>query len=151
PLVVWHTHGQQILLDGHHRYEICQAEQIPFRVVGAVGVATREEARTWIIHNQLGRRNLTGEQAAYLRGKRYNLEKKAPTGFADRAVSGPQNEGREKTAEKLAHEYNLSRATIEREGQFAEAIDTLAEVAGQEVRQDILSGAAGLTKQAVIT
>ena len=36
----------------------------------------RAAAVEWIIANQLGRRNLTPEQKSYLRGKRYQLEKK---------------------------------------------------------------------------
>src|SRR2546425_5118723 len=58
PLVIWPTSAGPILLDGHNRYEICQQQNIHFDTV-EIELASREEAATWIINNQLGRRNLT--------------------------------------------------------------------------------------------
>ncbi|MFA4973863.1 MAG: DNA N-6-adenine-methyltransferase [bacterium] len=52
-LVVWND----TLLDGHNRYEICQAHSIPFETV-ARDFETRDAAKLWIIDNQLARRNL---------------------------------------------------------------------------------------------
>lgn len=53
PLVVW----QGVLLDGHNRYEICEAHGLPYQVVEQ-SCADRNAAKVWIIRNQLGRRNL---------------------------------------------------------------------------------------------
>jgi hypothetical protein len=48
-----------VLLDGHHRYTICQRHEMPFTIAEAPAwVKTHEEASIWIIQNQLGRRNL---------------------------------------------------------------------------------------------
>jgi hypothetical protein len=63
PLVVWA--GRSILLDGHHRYEICRRRGITF-AIRPLELATREEAKIWIIQNQLGRRNLEPFQRAEL-------------------------------------------------------------------------------------
>jgi len=63
PLVVWRTGGQDILLEGHSRYEICQRKKIGFRIK-AIKLASREHAKIWIEENQLGRRNLTDDQRA---------------------------------------------------------------------------------------
>src|SRR2546425_6224827 len=73
PLVVWQEAG--VLLDGHNRYALCQAHALPFDV-HALSLPSREDAINWIINNQLGRRNLTEAQKSYLRGKRYQQEKK---------------------------------------------------------------------------
>jgi hypothetical protein len=89
-------------------------------------------AVNWVIANQLGRRNLTPEQKSYLRGKRYQVEKKAK-GRPDGKL--PQNEG--ETAERLATEYGVSPATIARDAEFAEATDTLED----EVRPELTEGA----------
>jgi len=63
PLVVWpQDDGPPILLDGHTRYAICQQYGLPFRMVEAQGISTREDAQLWIVRNQLGRRNLTDFQ-----------------------------------------------------------------------------------------
>ncbi len=73
PLVVWKGHN--ILLDGHNRYEICTSEGIDFKTVD-LELPDRNAAHDWIISNQLGRRNLTPEAVSYLRGKKYNLQKR---------------------------------------------------------------------------
>ena len=54
-IVVWHGHG--IILDGHNRYDICTAHNIPFQVVERA-FDTRADAKVWVLRNQLGRRNL---------------------------------------------------------------------------------------------
>jgi len=59
-LVTWND----ILLDGHNRYEICTKNNIPFKTM-PIEIKDREEAIEWIIRNQFGRRNLPN----YERGK----------------------------------------------------------------------------------
>jgi hypothetical protein len=86
-----------------------------------------------MIANQLGRRNLTPAQKSYLRGKRYNLERGARGGDQK---SNPENQG--STAQRLADEYQVSRDTIEKDAQFAEAVDTLEAQVRQDIRQSVL-------------
>lgn len=75
PLVVWKGHG--ILLDGHTRYSICKRKKIAFRIA-EIDLQDRDAAIEWIVSNRLQRRNLTEEEKAYLRGKRYRVaEQKA--------------------------------------------------------------------------
>src|SRR5262245_21686906 len=54
------------LLDGHTRHEIWQQHMLSFAIVEAQGVVTRDDAKLWIIRNQLGRRNLEAYQRAEL-------------------------------------------------------------------------------------
>lgn len=54
PLVTW----RGVLLDGHHRHEICTRLNIPFEVL-ELELPDRNAAIAWIAANQLGRRNLT--------------------------------------------------------------------------------------------
>lgn len=82
-----------------------------------------------------------------MRGKRYNLEKSSHGG--DRK-SNPQSEDL-KTSEKLADEYKVSRATIERDAKFAEAVDVLATNVGEDIKKKILVRDSPLTKDAVVT
>lgn len=123
---------------------ICTAHGIPFDTLD-IDLPDRDAAITWIINNQLGRRNLTPEQASYLRGQRYNREKTAGHG----AKSGYQNDN-QKTHERLADEYKVGPATIVRDGQFAQAVDALGETLGEEVKQEILSRELDLTKKDVL-
>ena len=59
PLVVWETAaGENILIDGHNRYEICTRLGLSFEVVQK-SFDSRPQARIWIRANQYGRRNLS--------------------------------------------------------------------------------------------
>ena len=53
PLVVWNG----VLIDGHNRHEICTKRGIAFEMC-EMDFADRDEAKVWMINNQLGRRNL---------------------------------------------------------------------------------------------
>ena len=61
PLAVWAE--EDILLDGHNRYRICQQHDVPFEM-RKVSLPDRDAAKLWIEENQLGRRNLTDDQRA---------------------------------------------------------------------------------------
>ena len=59
-LKVW----QGILIDGHNRYEIAKRHGLTFTTT-EMQFATRDDAKIWIIKNQLGRRNIND----YTRGE----------------------------------------------------------------------------------
>lgn len=134
-LVVWA--GQNILLDGHNRLDICQTHGIEFDVY-ELELADRDAAKNWIDTNQLGRRNLTPDFISLLRGRVYERTKKQ----GERTdLTFPQNEEKLQTSQELAERFGVSRATIERDAQFARAVDSLREVA-PELEADIVSGQA---------
>ena len=62
-LVVWKDHN--ILLDGHHRYQIC-IELGRLSDTKEIELPSRADAKIWIIKNQRGRRNLDESQRAML-------------------------------------------------------------------------------------
>ena len=126
---------EPLVLDGHNRYAICTQRTLEFDVRYQRQIATREEAINWIIANQLGRRNLTPEQKSYLRGKRYNLEKRHDEGHGDQ-----KSEYKNYTPirEKLAKEYQVSSTTITNDGDFATAVDTLESQVRQDIRNTVL-------------
>ncbi|MCK9404880.1 MAG: hypothetical protein M0Q47_00490 [Methanothrix sp.] len=62
-LVVWKDHN--ILLDGHHRYQICAEQEIRTENM-EIELSSRAEAKIWILMNQRGRRNLNESQRAML-------------------------------------------------------------------------------------
>jgi len=125
PLVVWEVKGQRVLLDGHHRYDICTKHKMPFSTstLGTDLIPNREAAEDWIDSNQLGRRNLTPEQFSLLLGRRYNRLKR-PQGGA-RPPSGQDDHLT--TAQQLAEQHGVSEATVRRAGRFAESIEKLKE------------------------
>jgi hypothetical protein len=85
PLVTW----KGVLLDGHNRHEICTEHGLAFDTVEAGGVKTRQDARVWIVKNQLARRNVTLFGRAELAYRALN-----PNGEAKRAKAGRPGKNR---------------------------------------------------------
>ncbi len=146
-LIVWKkSSNENILIDGHNRYEICQKHGIDFGLE-IKSFDNLEQAQDWVIENQLGRRTLSKEQASYLRGKKYNREKRE--GFkGNQYFSKGQNVHKQNTAEKIAALYNVNEKTIQRDAQFAKAIDKIGEV-NPALRKEILSGATRINKSQI--
>ena len=63
PVVVWK--GQNIVLDGHHRYRICTKLGIPFKIE-EYEFPNRTAAKIFMFTNQNSRRNLNPSQLAML-------------------------------------------------------------------------------------
>lgn len=126
PLVIW----DGVIIDGHHRYEICTRLDIPFQTV-PVDFPDKEAALDWMDANQLGRRNLTPDAFKLLLGRRYNRVKKTHGG--DRKSSGQLvhlNSGDasaspepERACEALAVEHGVSEKTVRRAAKFAEEVE----------------------------
>ena len=57
PLKAWHG----TIVDGHNRYAICQKHCINFKVTD-MSFIDRDDAKVWILRNQLARRNLNTAQ-----------------------------------------------------------------------------------------
>lgn len=138
---------QNVIIDGHNRHEIANKNGLDFAVT-ELNFESRTDAIEWIILHQLGRRNLTEEQKAYLRGKRYENEKLKQGGTGSNQHKSEQS-GKiyhsAKTETKLAEEYNVSAKTIRNDADFAKGVDLLPE----EKRSDVLSGKSELKKQEV--
>ncbi len=141
-LVVWENDGVYTLLDGHHRFGLCQANGIPYNVIvmGTDDIPDKTAAIQWMIRNQLGRRNLTRDQFALFLGKLYNTEKAAHGGDRkSKGQNGPLIGTTETTAEKLAREHGVSPRTVKRAGQFAEAVEK-AKTANAEIERKVVKG-----------
>jgi N6-adenosine-specific RNA methylase IME4 len=139
PIITW----QGTIVDGHNRYELAQMYDLPFKVK-EMAFASMEDCMDWMINNQLGRRNVTEPQKAYLIGKKYENEK--------------QREGRPNTkleqnvpvstAERLGEEFGISHIQVKRNEDFAKGVDLLANVE-PELKGQILQGKSDLNKQDV--
>lgn len=130
PLIVWAQ--ERILLDGHNRKEICDRHGIDYQT-REINIASRDDAKRWIIRHQFGRRNLTPYQRAELA---LELKILAATEAAARQGAGRRRGGvtagrgrpkdadnslgqnsapsypREKTRDSLADIAGISRDTI---------------------------------------
>lgn len=146
PLVLWGN----TLIDGHNRYEICTQYNIPFNKVQK-DFSSHEEAKNWIINNQLGRRNITSEQRDYLIGRLYKEQKKEHGGDRKSEESRGQNVPLIGTAERIAEQFKISEKTVKRAEKFVDAVDTLAGNCGEEVKQKILNRSIDISKEDVQT
>jgi hypothetical protein len=148
PIVCW----ENIIIDGHNRYKIAQNHGLEYKTI-AKEFADRDEVIDWMINNQLGRRNLSQETQSYLRGLQYEREKvkEAFKGNQYSKSGGPQNDayqnkGEHPTANKLAIQHNVSRATIERDATFSKAIDTITANTAPDIKHKMLNGEINITK-----
>ncbi len=137
PIITW----DEVILDGHNRYEICTKNDIKFKQIDKT-FENENEAKIWIINNQLGRKNMSPEQISYLRGIRYNLEKKQ----GERTDLTSDQNDQKSTAEKIAQETGVSAPTIRRDAQFAEAVDKLP----PEEKKKVLAGKSKKTKKEIV-
>jgi hypothetical protein len=144
PLIVWQDGPRHVLVDGHTRRAICRARHI-FYEKKILEFPDRTSAIIWVIGNQLGRRNLTPEAQAYLRGRIYNLEKRQGA----RTDLDTSRQGGEKLSERLAEVYRVGSRTIERDGQFAMQLDQLAEMYGTAIKNAVLTRDAKMTRAEV--
>ena len=151
PIVVW----RNTILDGHKRYEILKENpQIPFRTRN-LEFDDRYAAIAWICKNQIGRRNLSEAQLTILIGRQYESEKMSHGGVrvCCREGARPQNEvllsGSNITAKKIAEEHGISRATVERAGEYVKALD-IAKEHDPNIERDIVAGEINPSKKDVI-
>ena len=129
PLVVWNRDGEYVLLDGHHRYDLAQKHGLTFSTV-EMRFDSYEEAVQWVLQNQLARRNLSDEQRTLVLGRLYNQMKLAQ-GRPSEDEKGDKLSpfwGNHATSRYVASLYGVNEKTVRRAGEFAEVVDTLAEI-----------------------
>lgn len=112
-ILVWKE--EQTIIDGHHRYQLAQAHNLPFRTK-SLSFKNIQQVKDWMEDNQLGRRNLTDDQRRILIGKRYLREKKKKGGKNEEGLS---------TAEKISIDTDVSPSTVRRYARDAKFYETL--------------------------
>lgn len=132
PLVVWSREGKDdVLVDGHNRKTICERLGVPYETT-SFSFHDRQAVIDWMLRHQLGRRNLSKEAAADLIGQVYN-QRKMPHGVK-KITQNELSDG--STYDTVASELGVSRATVQRGGDYAAAIDRLTTLLGVE-RDDL--------------
>jgi len=126
PLVVWNG----TLLDGHNRKEICDRHNIPFKTV-SVDLKDKDEAKNWIITNQLGRRNLDPKEFTRLVGMKKKIMG-LPHGEQKKNSSKFQNC---LTIEEIANQHGVAKATVSEAENFVDNLDKIKEVSPESVKE----------------
>jgi hypothetical protein len=149
PLNVWVCPPHLILLTGYDLYDVLRKADTPFQVT-EWQLATRLEARRFIIRHQLIQKNAGKVALSYLRGLCYVEEKRRPGDPRPRPTPEAMPPRRGKTADALAEMLAVNRATIRRDGALAAAIDRLEERYGPEAKLALLSAGNGLSHAGVL-
>jgi protein gp37 len=146
-LVLWQE--TQTLVDGHHRYALCQKHALPFQI-RALSFPDLDSVKAWMIVHQLARRQLTDGERSYYRGKQYELQKQGSRGGGDHKSREAKNQKGKSypfeneqspsvdTAEILAQEHKVSQKTIKNDAAFAKDVDTITQAVGPTARQTLL-------------
>ncbi len=149
-LVLWQRGNELVLVDGHNRYRICKNLGITDYPTQTKQFADIEAVKDYMISLQLSRRNLTKNQASYLRGLQYNREKKkvgenqhTTPNSGENILFPPQ-----KTADAIAEKYGMSHMTIKRDEQYALGIELIGEY-DLSFKRSLLSGQAKANKSAI--
>ena len=120
-LVISKQGDTYLLIDGHNRYSICKKHNIDFNIEVREDLPDLDAIKDWMVNNQLGKRNITGETKSYLRGMQYSREKQKHGG---NQASG-QNVHSIKTHERLGEQHKVSAKTIQRDENFALALNSI--------------------------
>ena len=117
PLVMWkQDNGDSILIDGHNRFRIIAKHMLPY-TERWMQFKDRDEAKLWIINNQLGRRNLPViDRGALLEAKQKIVAKQAEERMkagvkADPSEKFPKGTG---TREVIGKELGVSGKTYDK-------------------------------------
>ncbi|MEA5460888.1 hypothetical protein VB796_17645 [Arcicella sp. LKC2W] len=124
-----------VLVDGHNRFKICQENQIPYNI-SILNFETLEDAKSFMIDLQLGRRNVNPIEISYYRGLQYNR-------FKWVGLEQNSEEDSKKTAVAIGEQYNVDERTIRRDGQFAEGLEMLT----KELKNEVLEGKVKISKK----
>lgn len=112
PLIIWKE--ENILVDGHHRYDICTKLGIEYKVE-YISFPDRTAAKIWIYEHQIGTRNLTISQKAAIA---VELEPLYAVDAEKRMLAGKVNplaRGREGwSGEQAGENYNVSGRSVAR-------------------------------------
>lgn len=130
-LIVWRQ--QNILVDGHNRYQICKRLGASFEIE-LRDFESRESVADFIDRNQAGRRNCSPEDYQILTGRIYNRRKKtkAEAGAIGRSSSSQNGNCLNKTCDIVANEFGLSKNTILRNGERAAVFDAMMELGDEQ-------------------
>lgn len=125
--------GENVIIDGMHRYEIVQEiedEEIPYQT-RRMEFDSYEEAEIWILDHQLGRRNLLKPpEIRKLRGRLYNLLKGQRGGDRKSGKSKGQNVPLIRDASsEVAKKAGVTSKTIKRDGAREAKIESLTKAA----------------------
>lgn len=153
-LLVWNN----TIIDGHIRYSLCHKWDIPFHVK-RLHFSSRDEAISFICHEQLKRTDITGEYRKYLIGKLFcaDMNTACATYKKEHPEAAETSNGRisqkyvKKTdvATVIGKQYNFGFSTVTKYHIYAQAIDEIKRKS-PEIANKILYGTLRVSHENII-
>jgi transcriptional regulator with XRE-family HTH domain len=150
-LVLW----DDILVDGHNRYAICQQHGIPFKVIQNTTFRSMEDVMLWMIDNHLGRRSVGDFQRGVLALRKKDiLAQRAEAEAArlkaeDAAIAPPESD-----AEPVAAKVRTSREDIARAARLStntiSQIEKIQKTATPELVEAVRAGTISINAAATV-
>jgi len=150
-LVLW----DDILVDGHNRYAICQQHGIPFKVIQNTTFKSMEDVMLWMIDNHLGRRSVGDFQRGVLALRKKDiLAQRAEADAArlkaeDAAIAPPESD-----AEPVAAKVRTSREDIARAARLStntiSQIEKIQKTATPELVEAVRAGTISINAAATV-
>jgi hypothetical protein len=152
-LVLW----EDVLVDGHNRYQICQQHGIPFKVTENTSFRSLDDVKLWMIDNNLGRRSISDFQRGVLALRKKEImaaravELATQAAAEDAAIAPPEGEQAKSrpaamplaSREDIARAARLSSATI---GQ----IEKIQKTATPELVEAVRAGTISINAAATV-
>lgn len=166
-LVVW----DDLLIDGHNRYGICQKHGLPFNTIQATQFKNMDDVHLWMIDQHLGRRSVSDFQRGVLalRKREIIAERRAAAAAAVNAAKASQPASEEApwegdtdpaVAQALASVAKVPDEALDTREALARAarlsagqvkmIETIQEKAAPEVVAAVKAGELSLNAAAVV-
>lgn len=115
PLIITKIDNQNILIDGHHRFEIIKKHNLDFNCV-FLDFETKEEVKEWMIKNQINKRNLNKAQNMFVIGCLYQSKIK------DRIHNFKGEPTGNNTAAEVAKIFNISESSVKNYADYAKLL-----------------------------
>ena len=150
-LVLW----DDILVDGHNRYAICQQHGIPFKVIQNTTFKSMEDVMLWMIDNHLGRRSVSDFQRGVLALRKKDIlaqraeEDAARMKAEDAAIAPPDSD-----ADAAAPKVRTSREDIARAARLStntiSQIEKIQKTATPELVEAVRAGTISINAAATV-
>lgn len=129
-IVLWNS----IIVDGHHRYEICTKHNIEFSTIQK-DFNNEDDAKDWVINNQLSRRNLSNYERSKLALKLEDIPKKEAKirMLSGKKLDPAQISAEGETRDKIAEKAGVSHDTIAK-------VKKIEAKASDEIKGQLASG-----------
>ena len=129
PILTWNG----IIIDGHHRYEIAQKHNLEFNTE-EMSFENIDEAKEWVINNQLGRRNInTYERCRLVLIKKDRIAAESKERMLAGKADPTQKSAQGETRDILAHIAGVSHDTLHK-------VEKLETEAPQELKEQLRAG-----------